>query len=153
MSANLETRINQPNQYSSAGERKIAEILTKYGIPFKYESPVLVQDDQNKPRIWYPDFFLPEYGIYIEYYGLEGDPEYDRGTAKKNATYVRNGIETISVYGTKNGKNLEGDLVDRIYRVLDGRFRQFGQRISRTGLLPSTGGNQGTGNGSGHYLK
>ena len=153
MSANLEARINQPNQFKSAGERKIAEILTKYGIPFRYESPLLVHDAENKPRIWYPDFFLPEYGIYIEYYGLEGNPEYDTGIAKKNNTYARNGIEILSVYGAKPGKNLEEYLVDRIYRVVEGRLRQFGERVSRAGLLPVAGGHAGAGNCSGHYLK
>lgn len=57
MNSNLETKIDGQGPFKSAGERKIADVLSKYGLPFKYESPLLVQDNQEKPRIWYPAGF------------------------------------------------------------------------------------------------
>jgi DNA helicase-4 len=73
MGSNLESKINQGNNYKSAGERKIVDVLNKYGIDFRYESPVLINDHQGKQRIWYPDFYLPEFGVCIENYGSLDD--------------------------------------------------------------------------------
>lgn len=130
MSTNLEKRINQPNQYKSAGERKIAEILTKYDIPFKYESPVLVHDSDNKLRIWYPDFFLPESCVFIEYYGLAGNQDYDTGITRKNAVYGANGVSVISILGSATTGHLEKLLITEVYGTLEGRLRSFGARVN-----------------------
>lgn len=49
----------------SQAELKIANFLFDQGIKFAYEQPVLFCDFPFQP-----DFFLPEVGSYIEYYGL-----------------------------------------------------------------------------------
>jgi len=36
MALDLESKINQNYEYKSTGERKIAGVLNKYGIVFKY---------------------------------------------------------------------------------------------------------------------
>ena len=81
----------------SEGERRIADFLDHYGIEYIYEAPTAVTQ-RNKVRIWYPDFYLPEYGLYIEYYGRQGDSDYDRGVAEKTAAYNASGLEVIPVY-------------------------------------------------------
>ena len=81
----LEGKINQGdrNRYKSEGERKIADFLSCNNIRYLYEAPVLINSYDSKARIWYPDFYLPEFKTYIEYYGLAGDPNYELGIKKK----------------------------------------------------------------------
>jgi hypothetical protein len=81
----------------SQGERRIADFFDCSGIKYIYGSPTAVTH-HGKVRIWYPDFYLPEYGLYIEYYGRTGDPDYDRGVAEKTAAYNASGLEVIPVY-------------------------------------------------------
>ena len=81
----------------SEGERQIASFLERCGIRYMYEAPVVVTH-QGKQRIWYPDFLLPDLGLYIEYYGLAGQPEYDRGIEEKTKAYADAGLQVIPVY-------------------------------------------------------
>jgi len=64
---NLQAMAYQPrlwNRYKSNGEKKIAGYLTKRGFTFSYERPVALLDD-DKTKIWYPDFYLDDYHILI----------------------------------------------------------------------------------------
>ena len=90
-------RYTPRNALKSEGEQRIADFLEHYGIQYIYEAPTAVTHHE-KVRIWYPDFYLPEYGLYIEYYGRAGDPDYDRGVAEKTAAYKASGLEVIPVY-------------------------------------------------------
>ncbi|MFZ1684115.1 MAG: hypothetical protein WAU88_08300 [Candidatus Zixiibacteriota bacterium] len=137
MSLPLETRINPSCVFRSAGERKIADVLSKYGIPYKYESPTLVQDEQQKPRIWYPDFYLPTLGVYVEFYGLSGTPDYDNLRSRKLQAYQKTGLEVISVDGSKPLREFEGYLLNQLYRVQHKRFQGIRSHIYR--LRSSTG--------------
>jgi hypothetical protein len=96
----LEGKINQGdrNRYKSAGERKIAGFLGRNNIRYLYEAPVLINSYDSKARIWYPDFYLPEFKTYIEYYGLAGDPDYERGIKKKELSYQKSEMDVISLY-------------------------------------------------------
>lgn len=96
----LEGKVNQGdrNSYKSEGERKIADFLGCNNIRYLYEAPVLINSYDSKARIWYPDFYLPEFKTYIEYYGLAGNPEYDRGIKKKELSYKKSGVDVITLY-------------------------------------------------------
>ena len=76
---------NIDDNFKSKGEIKIADFLDETGIKYLYEQGILVEDYQQKQRIWYPDFYLPEFGMYIEYFGVVNDREYEKGIHKKNA--------------------------------------------------------------------
>ena len=60
------------NYYKSFGEKLIADFLFEHNIPYKYER-----------NFWWnginyrPDFTIEQKNIVIEYFGLEGDPDYD----------------------------------------------------------------------------
>ena len=97
MKENLESKIEGTTNFKSEGERRIAEVLNKYGIDFKYEWPVLVQDDDKKLRIWYPDFFLPKHGVYLEYFGYDNNPDYDNGRKRKEKIYKEMKMDVISI--------------------------------------------------------
>lgn len=107
---NLENRVennysNNPNikpPYKSVGETILAETLDKYGIKFKYEKQILVEDkkpkDTEKNRLWYPDFYLENKGIIIEYAG-RNDKDYLEGLEKRKETYEKMGLKVIIVEG------------------------------------------------------
>jgi hypothetical protein len=86
--------------YKSGAERKIANILIKNNIRFHYEFPIAVVD-KGETKIWYPDFYLYEYKIIIEYFGLYNDGEgYHKTAQHKNSIYNKLGFELISLCKT-----------------------------------------------------
>ena len=107
---------NHPPQFKSRGEQKIANFLDKNLINYQYESPVVVNAQYNKPRIWYPDFYLQEFKTYIEYYGMAGNRQYDQGIKVKESTYSKSGIDVIPVYPWMFKENWEGYIMQEIKR-------------------------------------
>ncbi|MBS3080763.1 hypothetical protein J4221_04795 [Candidatus Pacearchaeota archaeon] len=92
-------KINE--EYSSKGERIIAEILKKYKISFIHNKEIhLIERHKNKNfrRIWYPDFCLQDYDLYIEYIGKTNDLDYMEGVRKKIKTFAENKIKVLYIY-------------------------------------------------------
>ncbi len=112
----LEGRVNQGdrNRYKSAGEKKIAGFLGCNNIRYLYEAPVLINSYDSKTRIWYPDFYLPEFKTYIEYYGLAGDPDYERGIKKKELSYQKSEMDVISLYPRMFRENWRGYIMQEL---------------------------------------
>lgn len=131
MSYNIESKIKEAFSYRSIGERRIAEVLDKYRIDLKYESPVLIQDDHNKQRIWYPDFYLPEFAQFIEYYGLTGDHEYDKAIIKKDSAYRKSSLDVIPVYPANITNGLSEYILHNIGYGLMRRQSVFEEKISK----------------------
>ena len=106
----------------------IAEILTKYNIEFKYEHPLLIEqqhdNDSKKLRIWYPDFWLPKYSIIIEYWGMDTS-EYQKGKKAKLKAYRTLDIDCISVKGSTLEKNLKSYLLITIKTLINQKVRHF----------------------------
>ena len=70
-------------------EREVAELLKNLGISWTYEHPVFVWDENKRPRVWAPDFFLVSFGIYIEVCGSEEfDYDYRRKIFDNNGHRV-----------------------------------------------------------------
>ena len=99
MNQTLEHKLRDQEHPSlrSEGERRIAYFLEANSIKYHYEPSLLINID-NKPRIWYPDFYLPEFSAYIEYFGLAGKQNYDDGIKRKETLYSKAGLSVISVY-------------------------------------------------------
>ena len=125
LNQNLEDTIagNRPPQFKSEGERKIAKFLQKNSIKYHYEPGVLVNSVYEKPRIWYPDFYLPEFGTYIEYYGLAGRQNYDRGINVKESTYSKIGLAVIPVYPWTFAENWQRYIMKELEKITVQRFR------------------------------
>jgi hypothetical protein len=114
--------------YRSRGEEQIARLLEREGITYQYEQPAAVVDGA-KTKIWYPDFRLPEYGLIIEYFGVNGDPGYDERTKHKLEVYKQNGIEGLFL----TESDLKGDWPDRIMMQLEGILRGRLERFYKRG--------------------
>jgi hypothetical protein len=53
----------------SRAEHEVCAHLRELGLWWHYEQPVFVYDHMERPRVWTPDFYVPELGIYIEVMG------------------------------------------------------------------------------------
>ena len=127
MDRNLEHMIDgkkRPN-FKSEGERRIAYFLESNSISYQYEQGVLVNPVYGKPRIWYPDFYLPEVTTYIEYYGLVGRENYDKGIKRKEEAYSKAGLVVIPVYPWTFGQDWEGYIMKELERTSLQRYRKL----------------------------
>ena len=55
----------------SYGELKIANFLFQNGINYIYEAPYKIDTRTEEYGQYYPDFYLPDYDIYLEYFGIK----------------------------------------------------------------------------------
>ena len=97
----------------SIGERRIADYFEKKNIDYVYE-----QEARGKSLLFFsckisnPDFYLPEYDVYVEYWGLVNADDswtrenYVRNMKRKMAVYYENNIKFISIY-PRNLENLD----------------------------------------------
>lgn len=87
-------RLNPPTTINSEtvksyGEMDIANFLAQNGIGYIYECPYKTDTRTSEYGQYYPDFYLPEYDIYIEYFGINKDgevPSYFKGSNGMTAT-------------------------------------------------------------------
>lgn len=128
--ANPPTTIND-EQVKSYGEMEIANFLAQHGIRYHYEAPYEIDTRSEEYGQYKPDFFLPDYGIYIEYFGIDRNgnvPSYFSGKDNKSATEVyQDGIKWKRQIHKENGtklvecyayEHLEGTLLDNLKKNL-----------------------------------
>ena len=109
--------------YKSWGEEQIARLLERNRISYQYEYPLAIYG-RGKLRIYYPDFRLPEQGLIIEYFGMNGNSDYDERTRHKLEVYKQAGIDGLFLtrdslrgdWPTKIVSQIEGVLKDRLDR-------------------------------------
>ena len=76
----------------SRGEKRIGDWLAQNAIAYEYDERMIVAGDFAMR----PDFYLPEFDIYIEYWGMN-TPEYVANMKKKQYLYKREGKRLISL--------------------------------------------------------
>ena len=59
----------------SISERDIGNFLILHNIQFEYEPLVEWVDESEEDKEYHPDFYLPEYDVYIEHWGLNKDKQ------------------------------------------------------------------------------
>ena len=90
---NKKIRANDGTFVQSAGELKIADWLTVRGMKYRYDERIRIIDDYAVR----PDFYLPEFDVYIEYWGMD-TIDYKIGMLKKLKLYQQQGKKLISLY-------------------------------------------------------
>jgi DNA helicase-4 len=85
----------QGETVKSYGELRIANYLKWRGINYEYEHTyVRTEGGVNKP-----DFYLTDYNIYIEYFGMCNlDAQYNREMHLKFDTFADEGMKVINIY-------------------------------------------------------
>lgn len=116
--------------YRSRAEIRIAGVLDQEGIAYRYEHPLAVVD-QGQVRIWYPDFYLPEYGMILEYFGVHGDVGYDRRTEHKMRVYETTGVEGVFLNEDMLRRYGPAGITRQIEGVLQQRLRRFYNRCGQ----------------------
>ncbi len=130
LEANPPTTIRE-EVVKSYGEMEIANFLSQNGIQYIYESEYVVDTRDEENAQYHPDFFLPEYRIYIEYYGINRDGEvpgffsgkrgktaaqaYQDGIQWKRRTHKNNGTILVEAYAYEKQ---EGTLLSNLRRKL-----------------------------------
>ena len=117
--------INPP--YKSWGEEQIARLLGRNRIAYQYEYPVAVID-REKVRLLYPDFTLPELGLIIEYFGVNGDSDYDERRRHKIEVYKKAGIEGLFLTRDSLRGDWPGRIMGEIEDILKNRLDRFYDR-------------------------
>lgn len=116
----------------SYGEMDIANFLTQNGIKYIYEYPYKIDTRTDEYGQYHPDFYLPDYKIYIEYFGVNRNgevPSYFKSTNKmsaseayrasmewKRALHRENQTTMIECYAYEK---LEGNLLDNLKEKLE----------------------------------
>ncbi|RLD45980.1 MAG: hypothetical protein DRI94_15235 [Bacteroidetes bacterium] len=77
----------------SHGERIISEFLSSNSIAFRYDERIRIIEGMAIR----PDFYLPEFDVYIEYWGMD-TINYKIGMLKKQKLYQQEGKKLISLY-------------------------------------------------------
>ncbi len=96
----------------SIGEKRIADYFEKNNIRYVYEKEARTNALFFSHKISNPDFYLPDYDVYIEYWGLVNANDnhtrtrYVRNMKRKMAIYHENNIKFTSIY-PRNLHNLD----------------------------------------------
>lgn len=86
----------------SYGELDIANFLTQNGITYVYEQEYPIDTRTSEFGQYYPDFYLPNFDVYIEYFGInrQGEvPAYFSGkTECQQLKHIRRGSNGNASY-------------------------------------------------------
>lgn len=102
-----EIRTLKGEAVKSYEECLIANHLFRLGVDYIYEAPYEISTRNLDFRQYQPDFYLPEYGIYIEHYGTDrkgktapwvNQEEYHAGIAWKRELHEENETTLIETY-------------------------------------------------------
>lgn len=83
----------RPSGYRSRGEEIVASILEKHGIRFEYEREIEIDG-------WAlcPDFYLPDFGFFVEFWGTTGSALYSSHRHFKRQLYQANNLPLIELW-------------------------------------------------------
>lgn len=115
-------------ELKSKGEKSIADFLSSTGIRYDYE-PALMINDNGYKRIWYPDFGLPEYAMFIEYFGMKNDPIYNQEIDYKLDLYEKNSIDVIPIYPNTLDGNIPNYIFGEMYKITHKRLQNLESKI------------------------
>lgn len=121
------------NDLMTKGERAIQKVLDECNIQYIYEYPLLIQEERegkSYQRIWYPDFWLSEFGIVIEFFGMNNN-NYKEGIEHKKQTYKKLHIDLIPVYQGTLDKDLKSYLLKTISRIINSKDKIFKEGLKR----------------------
>lgn len=116
----------------SYGELDIANFLTQNGVAYLYEFPYEKDTRTEEHAQYYPDFYLPEYKIYIEYFGVNRRGEvpayFSEKDGKSASQSYRDSMEWKRTLHAENGtvmvecfayEKLEGALQEKLAQQLE----------------------------------
>ena len=107
-------------------EKEVALYLKKINIYWLFENPIFLLDERERPRVWTPDFYLPELGIYIE---VCGD---DRNCYEyRSKVYIKNKVPVIFIHQFKQKEDWQNYLKTKIVEINDFRSKKMIDSLMR----------------------
>ena len=107
-------------------EKEVANFLKDLSILWLYKQPVFVWDENKRPRVWAPDFYLITFGIYIEVCGSENfDYEY-----RKNV-YDNNGHRVIFLHLYKDTNRWMEHFMNYLERITNYRNQKLNEALKK----------------------
>jgi len=100
-------------------ERQVSEYLSKLDLHWIYQFPVFVYDDKKRPRVWTPDFYIPQLGMYLE---VAGSKEFDYEYRRK--IYEENGIPVIFIHFYKDKERWKNYFIVRMKEIEEARYQE-----------------------------
>lgn len=97
-------------------ELEVADFLKDLGLRWRYESPVFVYDEKDRPRVWTPDFYIPKLGMYVEVCGVE-----KKSDPYRKKIFRKNRYPVIFVHTYKSKEQWKNYLIDRILAIEEER--------------------------------
>lgn len=129
----------------SYGELDIANFLTQNGITYVYEQEYPVDTRTSQFGQYRPDFYLPNFDLYIEYFGINRQGEvppyfsgkdglsatqaYQEGIAWKRELHRKSGTRMIELYAYEK-------LEEQLLTKLEERLKKAG--VVFVPILPNT---------------
>lgn len=108
---NLSIRCDDGRKVRSRAEALISNFLYNNKIRFEYEKEIHTQEN-GQDKILQPDFYLPDYNLYIEYNEIT-DTEYIRRKEYAQKIYNRLGLKVI-IMDDKDLNNIAGFLKPKL---------------------------------------
>ena len=79
----------------SKGEKRLADFFFEHDIAYHYEFPWRTE----RGVVIYPDFYLPQLGLVVEFWGLAGDKDYDETSEFKRRYWsTKKGYSLVEIY-------------------------------------------------------
>ena len=94
----------------SDGERRIANWLRTNAVVYRYDERIRIVEGYAIR----PDFYLPEFDVYVEYWGMD-TTDYKIGMLKKQKLYQQEGKRLVSLHFTEKD-HIETALADKLGR-------------------------------------
>lgn len=152
-------RLNPPTTIKneivkSYGEMDIANYLTQNGIQYIYEAPYKIDTRTDEYAQYNPDFYLPDYDIYIEYFGINKNGEvpfyfngsngmtatqaYQASMEWKRKTHKANNTILIECYAYEHFdgvllENLKQKLIDNSVELVPKTAKELWEQVSAQG--------------------
>ena len=101
-------------------EREVAELLKDMGIKWIYEHPIFIWDENKRPRVWTPDFYLIQFGVYVEVCGAK---DFDYNYRRK--VYEENGYKVIFLHLYKETEKWKNHFLNYLKRIINYRFQKL----------------------------
>ena len=96
-------------------EKECVEYFEKRSINYKYEPLILLAGKQYRP-----DFYLPDFDLFIEICGYTHMPFYTDRVEQKKQLYARHGLKAIFI--VHNGRGSLKDKLDKALKCQTGKL-------------------------------
>lgn len=100
----IESRMYELREQANTYEHKVGELLINKGVTFIHQAPFVFRSGYAKPKIYFCDFYLPDYRLVLEVDGMShlysGQRVID---ARRDKDFKGVGIPTVRIGNEETG--------------------------------------------------